>query len=227
MCHDVAHAAHFSKGEFGDGLPGRRGQMRRGLADDFNASDNGVLFLLVCAKISLARVSDVGADQPRGFQDVAQSAELVSFHTSTRHWPKCARGHSGSAIFPRTGARQNQWGAQPILPPRRPFPAAQQSRPARTRRALLAGPRHYRAPLAPAPRNQKPLSGGWDVFRKMDAAAGAVRQKLMLADHLTSPQDNGSTRRLQGSERGMAMVEGTEQEAPPKSAKGRISQFVG
>ncbi len=59
MCHDVAHAAHFSKGEFGDGLPGRRGQMRRGLADDFNASDHGVLFLLVSAEIGLGRVSDV------------------------------------------------------------------------------------------------------------------------------------------------------------------------
>ena len=76
MSHDVPHAAHFSQGEFGYGLPGRRGQMRRGLADDFDASDNGILFLLVSAEIGLGRVADVRADQPRGFQDVAQSAEL-------------------------------------------------------------------------------------------------------------------------------------------------------
>jgi len=52
--------------------------------------------------------------------------------------------------------------------------------------------------LVSAPRNQKPLSGGWDVFRKMDAAAGAVRQKSVLADNSTCAQDNGSTGRLQG-----------------------------
>lgn len=56
MSHDVPHAAHFSQGEFGYGLPGRRGQMRRGLADDFNASDNGVLLLLVSAEMVLGRV---------------------------------------------------------------------------------------------------------------------------------------------------------------------------
>ena len=59
MSHDVPHAAYFSKGEFGDGLPGRRSQMSHGLADDLNASDNGVLFLLVSAEIGLSRVSDV------------------------------------------------------------------------------------------------------------------------------------------------------------------------
>jgi hypothetical protein len=72
MGNDVAHAAHFSKGEFLDGLAARRGYVRRGLTDDFNTPDDGVLFLLVGVEIGFRGVFDVCADEPRGFQNIAQ-----------------------------------------------------------------------------------------------------------------------------------------------------------
>ena len=53
MRYDVAHAAHFSKGKVGDGLAGCLGQVRYGFADNFDAPDHGILFLLVGAKNTL------------------------------------------------------------------------------------------------------------------------------------------------------------------------------
>ena len=84
MRHDIAHAAHFSEGEFWDGLASRRAYVCRSLTDDFNAPDDCVLFLLVCVEISFRGAFNVCTDEPRGFQNIAQAAELISFHTSTR-----------------------------------------------------------------------------------------------------------------------------------------------
>ena len=71
MRYDVAHAAHFSKGEFRDGPAGCLGEVRRGLADDFDAPYHGVLFFFVGVKIGLRGVFDLRADEAGGFQDVA------------------------------------------------------------------------------------------------------------------------------------------------------------
>jgi hypothetical protein len=68
---DVAHTTHFSKGEFWDGLAARRAYVRRGLTDDFNSPDDGILFLLVGIEIGFGRVFDVCADETRGFQNIA------------------------------------------------------------------------------------------------------------------------------------------------------------
>lgn len=87
MGDDIAHAAHFSKGEFRNGPAGRLTHVRRGLTNDLDAPDNGVLFLDVCAESRLARVFDVGGNKPSRLQDVTKPAELISFHTSTRRWP--------------------------------------------------------------------------------------------------------------------------------------------
>src|SRR5262249_27063225 len=43
---DVAHTAHFSNGEFWDGLAACRIYVCRGLTDDFNTPDDSILFLL-------------------------------------------------------------------------------------------------------------------------------------------------------------------------------------
>ena len=69
MSDDIAHAAHFSKGEFWDGLAACRAYVRRGLSDNFNTPDDGVLFLLVRVEIGFRGVFDVCANEPRGFQD--------------------------------------------------------------------------------------------------------------------------------------------------------------
>ena len=67
MGNDVAHAAHFSKGEFGDGLAARRAYVCRGLTDDFNTPDDGILFLLVRLEIGFGSIFDVCGNEPRGF----------------------------------------------------------------------------------------------------------------------------------------------------------------
>ena len=84
MSDYIPHAAHFSKGEFWDGFASCRAYVGCGLTDDFNAPDDGVLFLLVCVEIGFCGVFDVCGDEPRSFQNIAQPAELISFHTSTR-----------------------------------------------------------------------------------------------------------------------------------------------
>jgi len=53
MGDNVAHTAHFSKGELRNGLAGRLGQVRRGFADDFDAPYHGILFFLVGVEVSL------------------------------------------------------------------------------------------------------------------------------------------------------------------------------
>src|SRR5919109_495612 len=154
MCYDVAHAAHFTKVEFKDGPAGCLGQVRRGLPDDFDAPYHGVLFFFGGVKISLSGVFDVGTDEPGGFQDVAQSADLISFHISTRQWPECARVRSDWVISPGSDARQNPQGGRSIPPPRPPFPIIRRSRPKLIRQALPAGLHHYRARLGHSPRNR-------------------------------------------------------------------------
>ena len=57
--NDVAHSAHFSKGEFWDGLAACRVYVRRGLTDDFNTPDDSILFLLVGIEIGFRGVFDV------------------------------------------------------------------------------------------------------------------------------------------------------------------------
>ena len=59
MRYDITHAAHFSKGEFRNGPAGCLGEVRRGLADDFDAPYHRVLLLLVGVEIGLRGVFDV------------------------------------------------------------------------------------------------------------------------------------------------------------------------
>ena len=47
MGDDIAHTAHFSKGEFRNGLVARLSYVHRGVTDDFNTPDDDLLFLLV------------------------------------------------------------------------------------------------------------------------------------------------------------------------------------
>jgi hypothetical protein len=78
MGDDIAHAAHFSKGEFRDGPAARLSYVRRGLTDDFDSPVDGVLFLLVGAEFGFRGVFDVGADEPGSFENVAKAAGSVS-----------------------------------------------------------------------------------------------------------------------------------------------------
>jgi hypothetical protein len=68
MRHDIAHAAHFSEGEFWGGLASGRAYVSRRFTDDFNTPYDRVLFLLVCVEIAFRSVFDVCADEPRCFQ---------------------------------------------------------------------------------------------------------------------------------------------------------------
>jgi hypothetical protein len=45
VCDNIAHTAHFAKGEFWDGPAARLGYVGRGLTDDFNTPDDGVVSL--------------------------------------------------------------------------------------------------------------------------------------------------------------------------------------
>jgi hypothetical protein len=166
MRYDVAHTAHFSKGGFRDGPVGCLGQARRSPADDFDAPGHGVLFFFVGAKIGLRGVFDLRADEPGGLQDVAQPADLVSFHVSTRWWPECARGRSDWAISPGSDARQNPQGGRPIPPPRPPFPITRRSRRTLIQRGSPTGLRHCWERLGRSRLNQRPQAGKYDVSRK-------------------------------------------------------------
>ena len=200
MGHDVAHAAHFSKREIRNGLPRCISQMRRGLPDDFDAPNHRVLLLQVRAESNFRCVFNVRGNEPGGIQNVAQAAKLVSFHTSTRRWPKCARGQSGFAIFQGTAAGQNQRGDQLILPLRLPFPAVQRWRPTSTRQKLLTDLHRCQAPLPRAPQSRKSPAGECGAFRRTDATARAARWQTVLLDVSTSPKHNRSDSWLQGDE---------------------------
>ena len=145
------------------------------------------------------RVFDVRGNEPSRIQNVTKSAELVSFHTSTRPWPGCARGRSGFAISQGTGARQNRRGDQPLLPPRLPFPAAHRSRPALTHRKSPADPHHCWALLSRALQNRKPPAAGCGASRRTDAAARADLREIVPMDLSTCSKHNRTTRCLQGA----------------------------
>ena len=68
MSDDIAHAAHFSKGEFWDGLAARRAYVCRGLSDNFNTPDDGILFLPIGIEISFRSIFDVYGDEPGGLE---------------------------------------------------------------------------------------------------------------------------------------------------------------
>ena len=50
MRYDVTHTAHFSEGQFADGLAGCVGQMGRGLPDDFRRAGSRRLAFLCCCE---------------------------------------------------------------------------------------------------------------------------------------------------------------------------------
>jgi hypothetical protein len=142
----------------------------------------------------------LGSDEVRGVQNVAQAAELVSFHTSTRRWPECAREQSDSGIFPKMVAGQNLPGGQPILPLLPPFPVTRRSRPALTRRVSPAGPHHCRGLFGYAPPNRKPPAGGFGVSHKTDAIAYVAHQKTMPANPSPWQQDKRRKHWLQAAD---------------------------
>ena len=55
----------FSKVEFWDGLAACRAYVCRGLTDDFNTPDDGILFLLVGIEIGFRCVFDVCGNESR------------------------------------------------------------------------------------------------------------------------------------------------------------------
>ena len=129
--------------------------------------------------------SNVRADEPGRFQDVAQPAELVSFHISTRRWPECARGRSDSAIFLGSGVKQNLRGDRPIPPPHRPSPKGRRSKPTPNRRASPAGLRRCWARLGRLPWNRTIPSGESYVSRKTDGVAGGDLRAIAPVQNLT------------------------------------------
>ena len=69
--YDVAHAAHFAKGKLRDGTPGFFCQMGGGFPDDFDAPDDGILFLRVNVELGFRGILDIHGDEARRLHDVA------------------------------------------------------------------------------------------------------------------------------------------------------------
>jgi len=61
--YDVAHATHFAKGKLRDGTPGFFCQMSGGFPDDFDAPDDGILFLRVNVELGFRGILDIRGDE--------------------------------------------------------------------------------------------------------------------------------------------------------------------
>ena len=99
--HNVAHSSHSPKRQLGNLAPGGFGQVGCGLADDFDAPDDGVLFLRIDVKASEGRVFYICCDEPRGLQYVVQAPSWSASIDADRCGENVFPGKAIRRIFKR------------------------------------------------------------------------------------------------------------------------------
>src|SRR6202047_5294888 len=126
-------------------------------------------------ELRLRGVLHIGRNEARRFQNIAQSAKLISLHKRKPQWREYARVQNGSAISREKDAGRNPPGDPRLPRPRRPSPEARRRRRVTIRSASPASPHHCQVQLPLGRRNRTRPAAGCDAFRKTGAIALSVR----------------------------------------------------
>jgi len=118
-------------------------------------------------------------------QNVAEPADLVSFHRRKLPTPECGRGQMGSEIVPRQGAERSPPVVPTILQPHPPSPTTRLSKAVAIHSVSRANQRHWPRSRRRGLPTQRLPSAGCDVAGRTEPATFAVA--LQWAWQVTVP----------------------------------------